>query len=89
VLVPTFVDTLVRNPLGLTARLIFFTALIVLISSLSLSLTLIQQQVDYAFLELSEKGGLIARALAESSRYGVLAGDLLRGKSGGAIRAGG
>ncbi len=77
-LVPTFVDTLVRNPLGLTARLIFFTALIVLISSLSLSLTLIQQQVDYAFLELSEKGGLIARALAESSRYGVLAGDLLR-----------
>lgn len=77
-LVPTFVDTLVRNSLGLTTRLIFFTALIVLISSLSLSLTLIQQQVDYAFLELSEKGGLIARTLAESSRYGVLAGDLLR-----------
>lgn len=60
---------------SLTTRLMLVTTVIVVLSSASLSLVFIHQEIDHTHHALQENGALIAQRLAESSRYSVLAND--------------
>lgn len=63
---------------SLTTRLILVSMFTVVTSSACLSLIFVHQAVNLSTTALLENGRLIATSLAETSRYGVLAGNMTR-----------